>query len=109
METSENINATCPECRGPLTKLQDENVIEFRCLVGHLYSPAALLQEHSQVQETALWAAVVALEEATELVDQTASQFAPEKAAQLKKQAVLKREQAQHVRTILQELEPFCT
>ena len=109
METNENINATCPECRGPLTKIEDADLIQFRCLVGHLYSPAALLQEHSQTQEIALWMAVLALEESAVLVEHTASHFAPEIGEKLKQQARLKHEQAQQIRKILEELEAFLT
>jgi|SRR4051812_49326628 two-component system chemotaxis response regulator CheB len=109
METSENINATCPECRGPLTKLQEEEIVQFRCLVGHLYSPGALLQEHSRTQEGALWAAVVSLEESAVLVEHAGSHFSPAIANQLKQQAILKQQQAKQIRKILEELEPFQT
>jgi hypothetical protein len=35
------IEGACPECRGPLTEVRDGDIVEFRCLVGHRYSPVA--------------------------------------------------------------------
>jgi hypothetical protein len=66
-----------------------------------------LLHEHSQAQEVALWAAVVALEESAVLVEHTASHFSHAIAEKLRRQAILKRKQAEQFRQILQELEPF--
>lgn len=109
MEARKNINATCPECRGPLSRIQEGEIVQYTCLVGHIYSPAALLQEHSQAQETALWMAVVSLEESAALVEDTASQFLPEVAERLAQQATVKQSQAMTIRRILRELEPFQT
>lgn len=53
----------CPECGGVLWELKNKDVIRFRCRVGHSYSPHTLAQELSQSSETALWAAMRALEE----------------------------------------------
>ncbi len=78
METKELINATCPECRGPLTEVtHDGQLHEYECLVGHKYTAKALLDAHSETQERALWAAVVALEESTNVVDAVADRLEP--------------------------------
>ena len=62
METTKLIEASCPDCRGPLSMVQTNgSPIEYRCLVGHRYSRMSVLECHSEAQETALWAAVVAL------------------------------------------------
>jgi len=53
----------CPECHGVLWELKDENMVRFRCRVGHSYEPESLTRELSQASEPALWAAVRALEE----------------------------------------------
>jgi two-component system chemotaxis response regulator CheB len=68
MISRHQINATCPECRGPLSEIRDGDIVEYECLIGHRYAPRALLHAHAQTQERALWAAVVALEEAENLV-----------------------------------------
>jgi LSD1 subclass zinc finger protein len=105
MENNVPINATCPECRGPLS--QEPGSMEIRCLVGHTYSPLTLLQAHYETQERVLWSAVVALEEATPLVDAVAPFCSPEAAARLKQQAATKLRQAKDLRAILERLEPF--
>ena len=68
MAKKQLIQATCPKCRGPLSKTPINHVHEYEYLVGHKYSGEVLLMAHSETQERALWAAVVALEEATQLV-----------------------------------------
>ena len=113
METTRFINATCPDCRGPLTEiiqsLSDTVLHEYHCLVGHKYSAKGLLQAHSETQERALWAAVVALEEASNLVRDLGSEFRPELREILERQAQKKGEQANEIRAVLQSLEPFQT
>ncbi len=37
------INATCPECRGPLSAVTTGGIVEYQCLIGHRYSPQGLL------------------------------------------------------------------
>ncbi|HEY1340021.1 MAG TPA: hypothetical protein VGF59_21055 [Bryobacteraceae bacterium] len=105
----QTIDATCPECRGPLTKVRINGFHEYRCLVGHVYSARTILQAHSEAQETALWLAVVALEEAVPLVRATAGEFPAALAERLGEQAEKKREQAAAIRWILNELERFET
>ncbi len=52
---------SCPECRGVLYQLRDGE--QFRCRVGHRYSPEALLDAQGGALEAALWASVRSLEE----------------------------------------------
>jgi two-component system chemotaxis response regulator CheB len=108
METKRLIEATCPDCRGPLSETkEDSGPLEYRCLVGHVYSPRSLLEAHSDTQEKALWSAVVALEEAAKLVRSVMSEFPPDAGSRLERQAELKEQQAQDVRRIIERLEPF--
>jgi two-component system chemotaxis response regulator CheB len=109
MQTKELIEATCPDCRGPLSEHQEENLREFRCLVGHSFSARTLLQAHSEVQERALWAAVVALEESAKLIEYVARALPPAVVERLEAQAREKQRQAGEIRKILQRLEPFQT
>ncbi len=53
----------CPECHGILWELKDEKMVRFRCRIGHSYGTESLNEELSAASETALWAAVRALEE----------------------------------------------
>jgi len=109
LETKHPIEATCPDCRGPLSETVHGELCEYSCLVGHAYSARNLLQAHSETQEKALWAAVVALEESVNLVDVTASQFSSEVAQSLKDQALAKSREALEIRKVLERLEPFRT
>lgn len=108
-EVKQPIEATCPDCRGPLSVSAYDGLREYSCLVGHRYSARILLQAHSETQEKSLWAAVVALEEAANLVREVASDFPVEVAARLQAQVARKMEQATAIRRILQELESFET
>jgi two-component system chemotaxis response regulator CheB len=109
MERKEPINATCPECRGPLTAQEHNGIVEFHCLVGHAYSPRALLQAHSETQERTLWSAVVVLEEASNLVAAVSAQVSPQELTRLSEQAEVKKLQAGQIRRLLKDLEPFQT
>jgi len=114
MEIDKQLEATCPECRGPLQEVgspqpDGNKPKEFRCLVGHMYSPAGLLEAHYETQETTLWSAVVALEETATLVDAAATEFPPEVRQILEGQVRRKLEQAAIIRKIIDELESFST
>ena len=109
METRRSIEATCPDCRGPLSEIKEDDRCEYRCLVGHTYSGRSVLQAHSEAQEKALWSAVVALEESANLVELIASQLDPALVKDLRAQAAVKQQQAAQVRKIIEELVPFQT
>ena len=74
-EKTTPIEATCPECRGPLSQIRSTGLMQFECLVGHRYSALSVLESHCEAEEKALWSAVVALEEASVLVESMASFF----------------------------------
>jgi two-component system chemotaxis response regulator CheB len=110
METKELIEATCPDCRGPLSQIQhDEGVLEYQCLVGHAYSARALLAAHADAQEKALWAAALALEEAANIVRAVSPELPPGLAERLQRQVQVKLGQAAEIKNILERLEPFET
>lgn len=54
---------TCPECQGALWEINDEELLRFRCHVGHAYSADSLSGGQAEKLEAALWSAVRALEE----------------------------------------------
>ena len=103
------IEATCPECRGPLSEIRDEAIVEYQCLVGHRYSPDALLHAHAETQERALWSAVVALEESKNIVSAVGPHVSPAVRSSLESEAEQKAGQAATVRDILLHLTPFRT
>ena len=54
---------TCPDCHGALWEINDEDLLRFRCHVGHAFSAESLNEGQSGMLEAALWSAVRALEE----------------------------------------------
>ena len=54
---------TCPDCHGALWEINDEDILRFRCHVGHAFSADSLNEGQSDMLEAALWSAVRALEE----------------------------------------------
>ena len=64
---------SCPECGGVLWESDQDNLIHFRCHVGHTYSAEALLADQSDNIEAALWSALRALKEKAILSRQLAS------------------------------------
>src|SRR4051812_41891614 len=107
MPEKASLEATCPECRGPLSLYKDDELVEIRCLVGHTYSPMTLLQAHVEAQESALWAAVVALREAGTIVDSLGGAFPLTTLERLRAQVEKKREQAMLVERVIADLEQF--
>ena len=107
MQTSESINATCPECRGPLSLERTDDLVQITCLVGHTYSPRALLYAHNEAEEKALWAAAVALRETTELVNSLRGCFPAEVSERLQRQVEKKQHQSAIVEEIIENLETF--
>jgi two-component system chemotaxis response regulator CheB len=53
----------CPECNGPLWETKAGPSPQFRCHVGHAYSPDSLLADHGDGLERALWSAVRTFDE----------------------------------------------
>jgi len=105
--TKESIEATCPDCRGPLTIVRNGELLEVHCLVGHVYSAKGLLRAHSDAQEQALWGGVVALKEAGALVEAVRDCFSPEDVELLRAQARRKWKQAEEIERIIRELNTF--
>ena len=54
---------TCPDCHGALWEIRDEEILRYRCHVGHAYSAEGLSDGQTEMLESALWSAVRALEE----------------------------------------------
>ncbi len=54
---------TCPDCHGALWEMHDDELLRYRCHVGHAFSVESLSAGQSEMLEVALWSAVRALEE----------------------------------------------
>jgi two-component system, chemotaxis family, protein-glutamate methylesterase/glutaminase len=94
---------TCPDCRGTIWEIPRGNGKEYRCRVGHTFSPKGMLSEHFAAQEKALYAAIVALEEGASLANRLADQFDSDIRQRLYEEAQQRELQAETLRSVLKE------
>lgn len=97
---------TCPECNGTLWELADDPV-QFRCHVGHAFSPQTLVSEHSRRLEDALWAAIRGFEETSTIADRVAARVEghdPEALERLRDRARTAKEHAEVLRKVVDTL-----
>lgn len=66
---------TCPECHGPLWELRKDELVRYRCRVGHVFYEDVLLDGKRAGIESALWMALEALEERAQLLTQIAERL----------------------------------
>lgn len=107
MSTRESIEATCPECRGPLSLVKTDELVEVSCLVGHAYSLQDLLRAHAEAEERVLWSAVVALRETQIILDAIGPALGAETRDKLHFQMERRLRLAVAVEQIIGQLEPF--
>jgi two-component system, chemotaxis family, protein-glutamate methylesterase/glutaminase len=95
----------CPDCGGALWRLNDGDMVRFRCRVGHAWTSDGLIERQDAALEAALWSALRALEESVALSDQMSRRF--EKRSQLalasryRDAAALGRQRADTIREVL--------
>jgi two-component system chemotaxis response regulator CheB len=97
----------CPECGGVLWEQDGEEILRFRCRVGHAYTASSLSVEQSEEVEGALWAAMRALEEGASLAKRMAENAARGKRRSLesryRERAEAKMQQAEVLRKLIIE------
>jgi two-component system, chemotaxis family, protein-glutamate methylesterase/glutaminase len=54
---------TCPNCHGVMSEYREGKITEYKCQVGHAFSPQTMDSEHEEVVDSALWAAYRLVEE----------------------------------------------
>jgi two-component system chemotaxis response regulator CheB len=98
---------TCPECRGTIWEVPRGPNVEYRCRVGHSYSPRSMLAEHFAAQERVMWSAIVAMEEGAALARRLEEHLDPELREALRVEARQRQEQAAAMRRLLNERQAF--
>ncbi len=95
----------CPECGGVLWEVEDGEALRFRCRVGHAYSAEGVLEAEGTALEQALWSALRALHErsqlAARLAERTRGRGATRSAERFEDLAREAREQAELIRRVL--------
>jgi two-component system chemotaxis response regulator CheB len=54
---------SCPECGGVLWEIQDDQLVRFRCRVGHAFSLDSMMAEQAEALEEAIWTALKIVQE----------------------------------------------
>lgn len=97
----------CPECGGVLWELDGEEMLRFRCRVGHAYTAGSLSVEQTEAVESALWAAMRALEEGASLARRMANNAAkgrhPRLETKFRERAQTKMDHAEVLRKLITE------
>jgi two-component system chemotaxis response regulator CheB len=97
----------CPECGGVLWEMDGEEILRFRCRVGHAFTANSLGVEQTEAVEGALWAAMRALEEGASLAKRMAENAAKGNRARLegryRERAEIKMQQAEVLRKLILE------
>jgi two-component system chemotaxis response regulator CheB len=95
----------CPDCGGVLWQMDDDKMLRFRCRVGHAYTAPSLHVEQTEAVESALWAAMRALEEGASLARRMAENAEKSKHARLaqrfRDREKAKMEQAELLRKVI--------
>lgn len=63
----------CPECGGPLWKIDTDRPLRYRCHMGHGYTARNLLADQDKMIEQALWVALRTMEEQNHLLSTMAA------------------------------------
>src|SRR5437763_7697456 len=72
------VELICPDCQGPIWEERQGRIVEYKCRVGHIFSPHSMLSSFREAVENRLWNAVVSLETAADIADQLATQLGEE-------------------------------
>ncbi|HEY1011866.1 MAG TPA: chemotaxis protein CheB [Herpetosiphonaceae bacterium] len=58
---------SCPSCGGVLWEIREDELVRYRCRVGHAFLPDSMFAEQTDAMEAALWTALKTLEESAAL------------------------------------------
>lgn len=100
----ENNILVCPDCQGPLHKVQSGSLTQWTCLVGHTFSPESLTEAQTDALERVLWMAVRTLSERAQVQRQTTSRLGGETRQRMQERAEATAQDVELIRSILDRL-----
>lgn len=83
------LETQCPECDGPLWEERQGSIVEYRCRVGHAFSPLALKEEQHDAVEQSLWATLITVENAAILSEKLIPELGEEAAQDAREKRAL--------------------
>lgn len=93
---------SCPECHGVLSRIQNDNIIRYRCHTGHAYSADTLMAAITEKIEEGLYSAIRGMDESIMLLNHIGDHYAeanqPKIAALYFKKAAEAQERSEWVR-----------
>ncbi|CAM3723356.1 Two-component system, chemotaxis family, response regulator CheB [Deinococcus saxicola] len=95
---------TCPECHGVLVRLQEGEMIRYRCHTGHAFTESHLLDGLRRCAEQALWSAARAFDEEVVLLGQLYQQAEAGRRHELAARYQQNHERSRHDSNLLREL-----
>jgi two-component system chemotaxis response regulator CheB len=95
---------SCPDCGGTLFKIEEHEIVRFRCRVGHAWSPESLLGQQSDQLDSALWMALRSLEEKAALAAELCERAAERNSLILARRYQEKSEEATRAANTIREL-----
>jgi two-component system, chemotaxis family, protein-glutamate methylesterase/glutaminase len=99
---------TCPECGGSLSLIDEYGTERFRCRVGHAFSADGLLVGKQHALESALWAAIVALDERADVYRRIIGRLEPtgreSQVARHRRNMLTAERHASYLRTVIRDL-----
>jgi two-component system chemotaxis response regulator CheB len=94
---------TCPECGGVLWQVDEQQLLRFRCHVGHAYYAEALLADQAEHLDAALWSAVRIFKEQSVLTRQLAAMHRQQGRAEAAERTEEQGKQAEHYGDLIQQ------
>ncbi len=64
------LSLTCPECNGALSRIEENEIVRYRCHTGHAFTESALLADITKCIEEDLWKAIRGLDESILLLEE---------------------------------------
>jgi two-component system chemotaxis response regulator CheB len=100
-DREDRLTIVCPDCGGVLTEGHQPGMLQWKCHVGHRYSPRSLADAQGARVEEALWTAVRMLRDRGALLERMADdadgRMQPRSARRFRTQAQEARDQAEQV------------